>query len=138
MTESSAWSITRRLPSRENAIDTLLSDVLSRLEGIGWLKNDQFCVRLALEEAFNNAREHGNRGDEAKHVTVKCLIDGNRFWASVVDEGEGFDPQQVADCTESENLLKDRGRGVFLMRTYMDIVQYNDVGNQVILEKRVS
>ena len=138
MAESPAWTVRRVLPSREVALDDLLSETEQQLQARGWEERDQFCVRLALEEAFNNAMEHGNRRDESKSVTVDCRVEGDRFWASVADEGEGFDPEAVADCRDEENLLKTRGRGVYLMRTYMDRVHYNEKGNVIILEKSAS
>lgn len=138
MAKPPAWNITCVLASRENAADALLSETEKQLEGRGWDERDRYCVRLALEEAFNNAMEHGNRRDETKHVTVDCRIDGDRFSASVADEGDGFDPEAVADCLDPENLLRTRGRGVFLMHTYMDRVRYNETGNCVTLEKSAS
>jgi serine/threonine-protein kinase RsbW len=138
MSQLPVWNTYQVLPSREGAIDELLFETISQLKSRGWDERDQYSVRLALEEAFNNAMEHGNRWDATKLVTVDCRVDEDRFWASVSDEGEGFDPQEVADCREPENLLKTRGRGLFLMRAYMDNVRFNDAGNRVLLEKRLS
>ena len=141
MSEPATWSVTRVLPSRENAIEDLLSETIDQLEARGWIERDQFCVRLALEEAFNNAMEHGNRRDESKYVTVQCRLDGDQFWASVADEGEGFDPEEVANPLDPENMLKSSGRGIFFMRNFMDevtIARRPEGGMAVHMVKKLS
>lgn len=97
---------------------------------------DQFAIKLALEEALANAIRHGNSNDPQKSVTVEYSIDPHQACISVQDEGSGFDPTSVPDCTLDENLEKPNGRGVMLMRTYMNEVAFNRAGNRVTLIKK--
>lgn len=94
-----------------------------------------FAIRLAMEEALCNAIRHGNRMDPSKVVEVDYDIDPARAIITVTDQGEGFDPSTVPDPTTDENLEKPTGRGIMLMRAYMDEVHFNDRGNQVRMVK---
>ena len=88
--------------------------------------------RVGLTEALSNAMLYGNAHDPSKHVRVEVTLDDGRLEARITDQGTGFDPSAIPDPTAPENLLKDGGRGVFLMRQLLD-VSYNDRGNQVTL-----
>lgn len=99
---------------------------------------DQFAIKLALEEALANAIKHGNASDPAKRIVFEFEVDPERVRFSVEDEGGGFDPADVPDPTLDENLEKPSGRGVMLMRAYMNEVDFNDAGNRVTLVKRRS
>jgi serine/threonine-protein kinase RsbW len=92
-------------------------------------------VRLALEEAVVNAIRHGNKLDPEKKIFVSYLVEDARITISVEDEGPGFDLDSVPDPTAEENLEADHGRGILLMRVYMDEVVYNEKGNRVTLTK---
>jgi serine/threonine-protein kinase RsbW len=80
---------------------------------------------VAVREAITNAMVHGNKEDEAKTVelTLNCL--GRELEIEVRDQGEGFDPTSIPDPTDPANILKTSGRGIFLMRTFMDEVQWS-------------
>ena len=92
-------------------------------------------VLLAVTEATTNAIIHANKCDHSKIVTVDAWVEDSKLVVKVKDEGEGFDPGKIPDPTEPENLLKDSGRGVYLMRVYMDNIEYNrtDSGTETIL-----
>jgi serine/threonine-protein kinase RsbW len=89
--------------------------------------------RVGLAEALANAMLYGNGEDPGKRVRVDVTVSSCRVSARVTDEGEGFDPESVADPTTPENLLRTGGRGLFLMRALMDEVRYNERGNSVTL-----
>ncbi|MGB5287669.1 MAG: ATP-binding protein [Ignavibacteriaceae bacterium] len=90
------------------------------------LNDDQLSVLLlAVTEATTNAIIHANKCDLSKLVTIHAHIEDSKLIIKVKDEGSGFDPSTVPDPTEPENLLKDSGRGVYLMKVYMDEVRYN-------------
>ena len=93
--------------------------------------------RVGLTEALSNAMLYGNADDPSKHVRVEVTLDEGRLEARVTDQGTGFDPSAIPDPTTPDNLLKDGGRGVFLMRQLLDEVSYNDQGNQVTLVLRL-
>ena len=109
-----------------------------------WLKNgvsdgDLPDLQLALEEGLANAVKHGNQLNPAKQVKVECqLVDDCMIRVTIEDEGAGFNPEEVPDPTDFENLDKPSGRGIVLMRAFMDEVLYNDRGNQLTFCKRCS
>ena len=100
------------------------------------LNDDQLSVLLlAVTEATTNAIIHANKCDLSKLVSIHAHIEDSKLIVKVKDEGTGFDPSTVPDPTEPENLLKDSGRGVYLMKVYMDEVRYNmtPTGTETIL-----
>lgn len=112
-----------------------MREILARLAELGWQGHDLFGVEMSMEETLTNAIRHGNKCDESKQVSVHCKISPERFWLKVCDEGDGFEPERIPDCTAEENLDKCGGRGVKLIKAYMNRVDYNDCGNCVTLEK---
>jgi serine/threonine-protein kinase RsbW len=95
-----------------------------------------FAIKLALEEGLINAIKHGNRMDPAKTVDVAFDVTPEETVITITDQGEGFSPHHLPDPTADENLEKPSGRGVMLMRAYMDDVRFNEKGNQVRLVKK--
>jgi serine/threonine-protein kinase RsbW len=94
-----------------------------------------FAIKLSLEEALVNAIKHGNQGDATKSITVRYDVNAARAVIIVIDEGSGFCPNNVPDCTADENLNRPSGRGIMLMRAYMDKVHYSRRGNMVRMTK---
>ena len=103
----------------------VVSDHLSR--GVGLDEDSMHWVSVAIRESVINAIKHGNRNDAAKHVFVEfetaTRADIPELAIRIRDQGEGFDPEQVANPLDEENLLKSSGRGIFLIRNFMDDVQ---------------
>ena len=97
--------------------------------------HDVFSIRLALEEALVNAIKHGNQMDRSKKVHVGYRLFADRFEVVVTDEGRGFDPDDVPDPTAVENLERPCGRGLLLMRHYMNHIEYVGPGNCVVMSK---
>lgn len=100
------------------------------------LTDDQLAnVLLAVTEATTNAIIHANKCDQSKMVTIDVKVNETKLVIKIKDEGEGFDPADIPDPTEPENLLNESGRGVYLMRVYMDNVEYNltPSGMEIIL-----
>jgi serine/threonine-protein kinase RsbW len=94
-----------------------------------------FGIRLALEEALVNAIKHGNNLDKSKKVHISYGVVPERFDIRIRDEGPGFDPQDVPDPTAFENLERPCGRGLMLMRHYMNEVWFGPNGNAVLMCK---
>ena len=119
----------------------LVSDHIAR--GIGLDEDSSHWVGVAIRESVINAIKHGNRNDSSKHVFVEfetATTDVPELTIRVRDQGEGFDPETVADPLAPENLLKSSGRGIFLIRNFMDDVQLQRApqgGMEIRMVKRV-
>lgn len=81
-------------------------------------------LMVSLTEAVNNAIIHGNRSDPKKKVIVRCEVHPGWLLFVVEDQGRGFKVEQVKNPLKEENLLRESGRGIFLMRTLMDKVEF--------------
>ena len=114
-------------------IADLLSDVIGAMEEVGYGARDTFAVRLALEEAVINAVKHGHGNDPRKRARIWWVVSASAVKLVVEDDGAGFDPDRVPDPCLPENQERPRGRGVFLMRSYMSWVRFNDAGNRVVM-----
>jgi serine/threonine-protein kinase RsbW len=123
------------IPSETLAGQSVQERIVRHLEELAYAEHDVFGVRLALEEALVNAIKHGNQMDPSKQVRIACRICSRRVRIEIEDQGEGFDPGEVPDPTADENLERPCGRGIMLMRAFMNTIEYNETGNRVILEK---
>jgi anti-sigma regulatory factor (Ser/Thr protein kinase) len=145
-------------------LTALVSHLQSNLERLGLCDaTEVFQVSTALGEAFANAIDHGNldldssmreegidvyekmRQERAqvqpyrdRRVQVIESVGRNRVTYVVRDEGRGFDVSTVPDPTDAQNLLKASGRGLMLIRTFMDDVKFNGTGNEITMVKRRS
>jgi serine/threonine-protein kinase RsbW len=132
------WVAERRIPSNCESGRRIMDEVLGQLSHLGWRESDLFSVQLALEEGIVNAIKHGNRFDPDKSVYFHCRVSPHRVTIEIVDQGEGFDPQAVPDCTCDDRLEVASGRGLLLMRSFMCRVEYADRGTRLYMEKRRS
>jgi serine/threonine-protein kinase RsbW len=133
---SGTWRLAIDLPSERGSNRQVTDELLSQLGAHGWPEADVFAVHLAVEEAIVNAIVHGNKLDPEKKVHVTCEVSADRVLVSIADEGPGFDPGGIPDCTADDRLDAPGGRGVMLMRSFMTRIEYNPAGNAVVLEKR--
>jgi len=95
-----------------------------------------FAIKLAVEEVLVNAVKHGNKHDTSKQVHVVADVSPQQFEIWVEDEGNGFDPAGVPDPRSEENLEKTDGRGLLLIKSYMDLVEYTKGGRCVHMLKK--
>ena len=95
-----------------------------------------YGIMLSVSEATTNAIYHANKQDANKSVTVAVTVTQHNFAVSIKDQGPGFNPVIIPDPTQPENLLKDSGRGLFLMRVYSRSVTFNPspTGTEIRLE----
>jgi serine/threonine-protein kinase RsbW len=128
-------TLSRRIPSHPELACELIRGFISQLEAAGWNEADIFAVHMALEESIMNAIKHGNKSDPAKSVEVLAKFSEGRFEAVIVDQGEGFALEDVPDPTLDENLELSSGRGVKLIQTFMDEVEYLDGGRRIRMLK---
>jgi serine/threonine-protein kinase RsbW len=134
-----------QIPSLFDMVDLVqvLCDRMSHLAAFD--EDSAHWVGVACRESVINAIKHGNREDPAKFVTVEFAFmpaeEPSQLVVRVKDEGEGFDPGDVADPLAPENILKSSGRGIFFMRSFMDDVQLqrgSDGGMEVRMVKKLA
>jgi serine/threonine-protein kinase RsbW len=116
-------------PERIHEVEQFIEEIRDHLG----FKDDVFGnVMVAVTEAVNNSIRHGNRGDLSKVVKIRCAaLNPYRIMMAVEDEGNGFDPNELPDPTAPENVLRESGRGVFLMRQLSDEISFQDSGRRV-------
>ena len=133
------------LPSSFELLDLVqvLSDRLSSIAGLD--EDLTHWVSVAVRESVINAIKHGNREDRNKHVVVEFMLRPRsrpeEFVVRVLDEGEGFDPDDIANPLDPENMLKSSGRGIFFMRNFMDdvsITRRPEGGMDVRMSKKLA
>lgn len=99
--------------------------VIKKLGRENHLPQEQ-CYKLLIvtTEAVNNAIIHGNKLDEKKIVNIKCCVNAHNITITVKDNGPGFEAERLPNPIEERNLLKESGRGVFLIRSLTDDVKF--------------
>jgi serine/threonine-protein kinase RsbW len=125
------------VPSELHYVDPLVTYLLDHLDAFGLIESPDSNCCTALHEALTNAMRHGNQLQPDKKVTITVDLSAQEGTITVTDEGPGFDPSsQVYDPSQEDQLLSHRGRGLWLIRHFMDEVRYNERGNQIIMVKR--
>ena len=90
-------------------------------------EDDLFRFTMAIREAAVNAVLHGNDYDPSKRVTASFENTGKSIVITIADEGKGLDPDTLPDPLAPENLLRGTGRGIFLIRSFMDEVHFRQL-----------
>ncbi|MBM3430997.1 MAG: ATP-binding protein [Bacteroidetes bacterium] len=119
------------LPTDYNSLVDVEALVGSVCEKLGVVEDAYGNVLIAVTEAVNNAIEHGNEMNKDLSVEVSVGDDDSSFCFNVMDQGNGFDYTNLPDPTSPENLLKENGRGIFLMKNLADEVEFDAPGNSV-------
>lgn len=138
MTSKTPTSRSVVVESDLSAVGQVCEAVISELQACGFGQDEIFAVHLSLEEAFINAVKHGSRSEPGKEITIDYLVSNDRVEISVTDQGAGFDPESIPDPRCKENLYKTSGRGLFLIHSYMDSVEFNKIGNRIHMIKHIS
>jgi serine/threonine-protein kinase RsbW len=117
----------------EKAADKLASEA-------GLDEDERFHVTMAVREATLNAVLHGNEYDPEKQITVSYENTGAALVFTVADQGKGLDPETLPDPLAPENLLRGTGRGIFLIRSFMDEVHFRQLhpGTELTLVKHLT
>jgi serine/threonine-protein kinase RsbW len=126
------------LPSHVDMVSPFVDQLMGFISRFR-VADASFEIELALREALVNAIVHGNQEDPHKRVHVKsrCGTDGE-VSITVEDEGLGFEVNAVPDPTSPENRLKTHGRGLYLIRTLMDEVAFEQGGSVVHMRKKAN
>lgn len=131
----------------EVTMETLL-DSVALAEGItervaraaGFHDDDCLKIGMSVREGVINAFRYGNEEQRHKKIQLNFEVRDDKFVVHIVDEGQGFDLRQVPDPLAEENLLKTSGRGIFLMRTFMDefeVRRTSQGGTELIMAKKL-
>jgi serine/threonine-protein kinase RsbW len=114
-----------------------MSDQLA--EQAGFDEDTRGGITMAVREAMINAVLHGNAYDPAKRVNLTFEQTGDALVITIADQGKGLNPDKVPDPLAEENLMKQSGRGIFLIRAFMDEVRFRklDPGTEITLIKRL-
>ena len=132
---SAAVHLDITIPSDTSAGHEVQERIVSLLEERDYSMRDVFSVRLALEEALVNAIKHGNQLDPEKSVRIHCDVEQDRVYVEIEDQGPGYKPEDVPDPTLDENIERASGRGLMLIKSFMNRVEFNEKGNCIRLEK---
>jgi serine/threonine-protein kinase RsbW len=123
------------IPSSTTEGLAVQEQLVTLMEQFEYSMRDVFAMRLSLEEGLTNAIRHGNKLSPDKVVTVTCDIDDARMRVVVVDQGDGFDPEDVPDPTQEEFIERPCGRGLMLMRAYLSTCEYSKGGRCLTMER---
>jgi serine/threonine-protein kinase RsbW len=106
----------------------------------GFDEDERFRMAMAVREAAVNAVLHGNEYDPAKKISVSLENTGKSLVIKISDEGKGVDPDTLPDPLAPENLLRGTGRGIFLIRSFMDEVHFRQLhpGTELTLVKHLA
>jgi serine/threonine-protein kinase RsbW len=132
--------VERLLESTLDSVDSAEELAVQMAERSGVEEDDLMKVGMAVRESMVNAVVHGNRYNADKRVRVSMTAETDRFIIQIADEGEGFDFESIPDPLAPENLMKTSGRGIFLMRSFMDDFQMRHLdsgGTEVTLIKNL-
>jgi serine/threonine-protein kinase RsbW len=133
--ETTELELESRIESIAHAAE-VAAQVVRRL---GFSDEAAYGVDMAVREAVTNAVLHGNQENESKKVDVRFRGSTEMLEITVRDRGVGFDPGNVPDPTDPQNLMKASGRGILFIRTFMDDVEYSrhpEGGTLVRMTKR--
>jgi len=136
---ASPTSLTLVLSSEVRLIDLIHMAAEKVAQLAGFDEDESLNIGLAVREGAINAIVHGNGSDPPLEVHITLTASDEGFSAHITDQGEGFDPDAAPDPTAKDNLLATSGRGLLLMRAFVDDIVYSrreSRGMEVILTKR--
>ena len=132
---SAASQLNVQIPSDTTEGLAVQEQIISLMEKHEYSMRDIFAMRLSLEEAITNAIRHGNKLSPDKKVSVYAAISDEKLRVEVLDEGEGFDPDDVPDPTADDFIERSTGRGLLLMRAYLNFFEYSEGGRKITMER---
>jgi serine/threonine-protein kinase RsbW len=133
-------TIERFLDSTLESVDSAEELALQEAEKAGVPEDDLHKIAMAVRESMVNAVVHGNRYSAHKKVHLSVSKTPGEFVVRIADQGEGFDYDNLPDCLAPENLLRHSGRGIFLIKAFMDdfrVRRLEPVGTEVTLVKHL-
>jgi serine/threonine-protein kinase RsbW len=128
------------LPSTMESVSEVEAAADKLAEEAGVDEDERFRIAMAVREAAVNAVLHGNEYDPSKQIAVNLENTGSALVFKIADQGKGLDPEAIPDPLAPENLLRGTGRGIFLIRSFMDEVHFRQLhpGTEVTLVKKLA
>jgi serine/threonine-protein kinase RsbW len=140
MTDNENFTDSLTIPSTADQVAKADEFLETLLRKIGVSEDTIANLAIAVTELVNNAIKHGNKLQKEKTVTVKITYKSGKIEITITDEGEGFNPENVADPLAEENLLKEIGRGIFIVNSLIDEVKFKfppEGGTKVTITKNI-
>ena len=140
MSEAKAGRLNLRLNSTMESVAAVEAAATKLASDAGLDEDERFHVAMAAREAAVNAVLHGNEFDSAKRIAANFENTGSALVITVADQGKGLDPETLPDPRTPENLLRGSGRGIFLIRSFMDEVHFRQLhpGTELTLVKHLA
>lgn len=140
MTGPQAGRLSFKLASTMESVAEIEAAAEKLAQSAGLDEDESFRVVMAAREAAVNAVLHGNNYDPNKQVSASFENTGNSLVITIADEGEGLDPEKLPDPLAPENLLRGTGRGIFLIRSFLDEVHFRQLhpGTELTLVKHLT
>lgn len=129
------------IPSKLEELESVQRLIGQAATAFGLTEDMAYWMELTISESVINAIRHGNQFDPTKKARLAISYDGENVEIIVEDQGEGFSLDELADPTKAENLLKPCGRGILIIRSFMDevnLTQKEGGGTRLHMIKRVS
>ena len=127
--------ISYKLSSQLERVPEFISQLIEKIKTLPLQEHDLFNIRLSVEEALINAIKHGNKNRDDLSVEIEVETKGDALVVQIKDQGKGFDFKHLDDPTQPQNLSRLSGRGIFLIRTLMDTVEFFDAGRGIKMVK---
>lgn len=117
-------------------VDEFVEDIL---RGYGAVESLVADIAISVSELVNNSIAHGNALDSTKSVTVSVKCSNSEVIITITDEGQGFNPDDIESPLDEANLMKDSGRGIFIVQQLMDEVDVDvsDRGTKIVIKKKI-
>ena len=140
MKESQASRITYTLESSLDSVNRVEQTAEELAKKAGVDEDEIYRITMAVREAAVNAVLHGNEYDPAKQISATFENTGSDLVFIITDQGKGLDPDTLPDPLLPENLLRGTGRGIFLIRSFMDEVHFRQLhpGTELTLVKHLA
>lgn len=137
MLDGASGSVELAIPAKLEYLDLVDNVIEAVNELMHFDEEERTAVSISVVEAGTNAIQHGCRNGGECQVRLSFLVEKDVLTVTIRDPGPGFDPRSLPDPTSPENLLRERGRGIFIMHQMMDEVEFGfDQGTMVRLVKR--
>jgi len=125
----------KSVPESINQVEHLIEEIC---DDFNLNHNYLGCITVALTEAFTNALEHGNKNNSEKIIDVNFQKTSSGLCFNIKDEGEGFDFKKIPDVKDDGKEKTFPGRGIFLIKTLADDVNYTGSGNEIEIGFKIS